>query len=91
MTKTEEDFPFFPYLREKCEKRSANKLERLRAFISQSYQEKTYTIPSWTLLILFSLLLIILDPDGNIAVDFKPSAPNKQQYISTMCCRGIPN
>ena len=31
MTKIEEDFPFFSYLREKCEKRSANKLERLRA------------------------------------------------------------
>ena len=31
MTKIEEDFPFFPYLREKCEKRSGNKPERLRA------------------------------------------------------------
>ena len=31
MTKIEEDFPFFSYLREKCEKRSGNKPERLRA------------------------------------------------------------
>ena len=31
MTKTEEDFPFFSYLREKCEKRSGNKPESLRA------------------------------------------------------------